>query len=233
MNYLDYLWIICGLFVHIFDMIVWDYLKNWDHWVFELFGLFVNYCRLFLDCLWIICFGLFAKWFEIICRLFADYLFWIILNYLTVCGFFELCIHIHICVQSPSPSGRPQAQLAYRGCRLRPRAGVRLLLSNFKELIEGRLMILSCLGPGPAWNATRMHCGRRQPGSVTVPGSLAGPAHLPMNSQCATDTACAYWYGFSLRAYSSWHGFFLALAYALRHGFGQYDTICTSNVARL
>ena len=79
-------------------------------------------------------------------------------------------------------------------------------------------MVLSCLGPGPTRKATRM---QEAAGSVAVPGPLA--CELPMNQHGAKGTACAYWLGFSLRAYAcqavgcSWHGFWLAQAYALRH----------------
>ena len=116
-----------------------------------------------------------------------------------------------------------------------------LLLSNFKGLIEGGLMILSCTGPGPTRNAsdyynyaTRMpEAARQRHGGLT--GLPAGPRTYQWTVTVPRLLLVPIGMGsrlnFQLRAYACWHGFWLALASAFWHGLGHYDAIC--NVARL
>ena len=89
-------------------MIICDYLFSiiLDYFNFRLFE--IIYFLIIRHCLWIIC-----------SSFVLDYL----KNYLTVCGSFELRAHIRVRISSPS--GRPQALLAGRGCHFRPGAGVR------------------------------------------------------------------------------------------------------------
>ena len=141
---------------------------------------------------------------------------------------------VHTFVRSPSPSGRPQARLACRGCRLRPGAWVQLLRSNFKESIEGWLMIMSQPGAGPD-SGLECHQDTGAWGSQAASWSQAHwPAHLPVNSHGATVPRLPLvpiGMGSRLELMPVGMGtvYCLALAYAFWHGLGQYEAICNSS----